>query len=824
MDQQINQKNYVAEDCFWRSVVKTQNLRQKNWKDLYGYMVEETTKKKSSTETNIPPKQSSQYIGWRYGNSLLTHPKFNITTRRQTDLPNTLGLPANGDLQNTVQQTTSSNESKTETSPEIKFAQSLASNCKEQREQALSRTSNFLKTQKSITFVDLLKLWKGLYLALWQTDKPKTQEHLIENVSSLMKCFDSNLSFSILFYRAGIATISREWKVIDKWRTDKFLLLNRYLLKNLLDVFEMFDWNEHCLIYFRKILLIDLLNDYVKEDLVKENFNVSIDNDDVNSSKKLFKRHISDYEDYDEQLLLLHQNHVKTAYSILIHFLEIFLEELSLKKKVSTKISSAISKIFVEAISLLENMKICHLIEKNIFKSIIEQSDVGIPTEEEEKEEFNNLTTFDRTKIEKKYQNEDEEESSVEFDYEFLSEAFLEFWKKQNIPTKNKKILHRNYIYFKEMDNGRYPFAMNKDEYKPSLNDDDVSMKEDILPEICNSEQIGMKEKRLIENRMAIDNLTDNGVVNGNLIENEVLIEENVMKNDNENNEEERDDVTSSNELNKLTPNNIKGDGFNLDNPVKSPNLSPVPKSMSMKLTFVTEDPQEEQILNSLLQNEDDAVPNIDVAISESPEKIDSESESESESDDVDMQENDEENEDISFNDGRIRKVTFQGGLPQIRELPKSWRKPKKLKIHIPHLIEENMKSILKEKSKYPTDKMSPINGETTLNEEGSKIRIELAKRAIDQKKGINANNFYLFNEFIANSLENKLGSEDSDESCEISSKVFEWLLENSIDEEGDDGKSVSDDSDDEYKPKGKNKKKMKRNNKNKKMNKKRKS
>lgn len=97
----------------------------------------------------------------------------------------------------------------------------------------------------------MMKLWKGLYLAMWFCDRPAPQERLAEQLGELFSGFISEKQFGD-FLAAFWSIMIREWPEIDQWRVDKFLLLMRRVLR-------------HSLIFLKKHQYKELLvTDYLK--------------------------------------------------------------------------------------------------------------------------------------------------------------------------------------------------------------------------------------------------------------------------------------------------------------------------------------------------------------------------------------------------------------------------------------------------------------------------------------------------------------------------------------------------------------------------------
>ena len=55
------------------------------------------------------------------------------------------------------------------------FARALASNSKKQRDGAMAALSRWLAARPSVDEADLLKVWKGMFYAMWHADKAPVQ-------------------------------------------------------------------------------------------------------------------------------------------------------------------------------------------------------------------------------------------------------------------------------------------------------------------------------------------------------------------------------------------------------------------------------------------------------------------------------------------------------------------------------------------------------------------------------------------------------------------------------------------------------------------------
>lgn len=145
------------------------------------------------------------------------------------------------------------------------FVKKLAHNDAATRSAAFDSLCSFLtsKSRANLSFLELKKIWKGLYFSMWFCDKPIPQQDLAGNLGKL---FSEVVSAGQLekFHQAFWAVILKEWHSIDKWRMDKYLMLVRRVLRHLLFRLAAEDWSEE------KIdLFLSVLNEYPLGDDVR---------------------------------------------------------------------------------------------------------------------------------------------------------------------------------------------------------------------------------------------------------------------------------------------------------------------------------------------------------------------------------------------------------------------------------------------------------------------------------------------------------------------------------------------------------------------------
>ncbi|TDZ39186.1 Ribosomal RNA-processing protein 1-like protein [Colletotrichum spinosum] len=107
----------------------------------------------------------------------------------------------------------------------LPFIKNLASSDRKQRTQALTSLQTFLASHRSLARIDALKLWKGLFFAMWMCDRPIPQQNLASELAQLTACLRNAdvPTWLAAFYEI----MSKQWTDIDVLRMEKFLLLVR---------------------------------------------------------------------------------------------------------------------------------------------------------------------------------------------------------------------------------------------------------------------------------------------------------------------------------------------------------------------------------------------------------------------------------------------------------------------------------------------------------------------------------------------------------------------------------------------------------------------
>lgn len=145
------------------------------------------------------------------------------------------------------------------------FVKKLAHNDAATRSAAFGSLCAFLssKSLSKLSFLELKKIWKGLYFSMWFCDKPIPQQDLAGNLGKLFSEVVTTEQLEA-FHQAFWAVILKEWHSIDKWRMDKYLMLVRRVLRHLLFRLAAAGWSQEMIDLF-----LSVLNEYPLRDDVR---------------------------------------------------------------------------------------------------------------------------------------------------------------------------------------------------------------------------------------------------------------------------------------------------------------------------------------------------------------------------------------------------------------------------------------------------------------------------------------------------------------------------------------------------------------------------
>lgn len=129
---------------------------------------------------------------------------------------------------------------------ESTFVKKLASNERPVRDSAIEALQLYLsrntkKSDKSY-LARYQKLWKGLFYAMWFSDRPRPQQRLANTLGHLFDQTISKEQFPI-FVEAFWSIIIREWPGIDHHRIDKFYLLLRRVVGFCISRIQLESWD-----------------------------------------------------------------------------------------------------------------------------------------------------------------------------------------------------------------------------------------------------------------------------------------------------------------------------------------------------------------------------------------------------------------------------------------------------------------------------------------------------------------------------------------------------------------------------------------------------
>lgn len=97
------------------------------------------------------------------------------------------------------------------------LTQSLANSLEQsQRDVAIDNVFKWIKAQKSIEEVDLLKLWQGIWYCYWLADKQGYQDSLVTIFTEcLVSMKEQN---AMLYLKTFYETLAKNWPNLDKHR------------------------------------------------------------------------------------------------------------------------------------------------------------------------------------------------------------------------------------------------------------------------------------------------------------------------------------------------------------------------------------------------------------------------------------------------------------------------------------------------------------------------------------------------------------------------------------------------------------------------------
>ena len=381
---------------------------------------------------------------------------------------------------------------------EVQFAQKLAANDPTMRNKAVKKLKKwFAARQEPFSESEMMRLWKGLYYCFWMSDKPLVQEELAENISSFVPSFNSP-DASLLFIKCFLLTMGREWVGIDRWRTEKFMMLTRRFLRGSFRFLSARSWEES---------------------LVKE-------------AADIFR---------EDVMLCLPP---RTSVDFQLHFTDVFLEELAkvAGQNLKTELLDILLTPFVDVVQQCEEERLREHVVERIFKHLIRQSDPGIKWQDEE---FEQDSGNEEDVDEEDGSDDDEEEGDkgdgdgdsgegdelvapddpraggvhavipqLAVDYQRISEMMFKVGSDEGIKSNNRQALYQLSKMFKDTANDIFPLGPNveDDEEIPKIKISKETKK--LMKKTAEARERNLKEKLNFKKALKVKNnpVAENGV------------------------------------------------------------------------------------------------------------------------------------------------------------------------------------------------------------------------------------------------------------------------------------------------------------------------
>ncbi|XP_065203757.1 ribosomal RNA processing protein 1 homolog [Planococcus citri] len=289
---------------------------------------------------------------------------------------------------------------------EVSICKLLTSNDLKVRKRGISSLKKWFReigSKKGVEEDDFIRIWSGLFYYVWMSDKPLVQEEAAECVSSMMHILD-NYEAAMYYVRGFFNSLVKQWDRISHYRIDKFLMLVRRFLRQILMLLRNHEWDIEKLEMFSKELYAAI------------------------------------------QIL---------PYSLALHVNEIFNEEVAKisKGKISTDALVVLYKGYFECIANLKpTMQIVNSIQANIFGGLVRQLKLCIKqkalSEDCDDETNDEKTGFDDEKVntsalDPRPGGVDVFLPYIEFDEHVVVKFIEQYISKPDVPIKAKNILNQ---------------------------------------------------------------------------------------------------------------------------------------------------------------------------------------------------------------------------------------------------------------------------------------------------------------------------------------------------------------------------------------------
>jgi len=123
---------------------------------------------------------------------------------------------------------------------QMDFGKKLAHTDKTVRDRGFLALKRFLEAHGDLVRFDYLKLWKGLYYAMWMSDKRPVQQDLSAQMALLINHVPPEKK--LLWIDTFWEIMEDAWEKLDKHRVDKFMLFIRIVFAEALKVLREGGW------------------------------------------------------------------------------------------------------------------------------------------------------------------------------------------------------------------------------------------------------------------------------------------------------------------------------------------------------------------------------------------------------------------------------------------------------------------------------------------------------------------------------------------------------------------------------------------------------
>ncbi|CUV05579.1 unnamed protein product [Cryptosporidium hominis] len=118
----------------------------------------------------------------------------------------------------------------------MRLSKTLTSISPASRKKGLDIITRYIsKHNNSMTRLQMLKIWKGLYYSMWLSDKVLIQREIAVNISQLQKRFEVK-EYLFSFIEEFYLMMRFRWDGMDHYRMDKFTFLQRTMLAESLNL------------------------------------------------------------------------------------------------------------------------------------------------------------------------------------------------------------------------------------------------------------------------------------------------------------------------------------------------------------------------------------------------------------------------------------------------------------------------------------------------------------------------------------------------------------------------------------------------------------